>query len=166
MILAISSDKVIGIGFDLPWHQSEDMKRFRELTTGFPIIMGRTTHVSIGKTLPNRKNIVISNSPDYNVYEGSFKVSSFEEAIKLAEEDGKEMAFIIGGARLFQETFNIVDELYLTLIEADFYHKDAIKLKDFDYDNGEMSVIKYEEYDKDDKNEYDYVFIDFKRYEK
>lgn len=115
-VVAVSRNGVIGKDGKLPWHFSVDLKFFKNLTTGHTVIMGRKTFDSIGKPLPNRRNIVISRSAQTPVYGVEF-VTGIEEAVKLAE---KSDTFIIGGASVYKETLSRVDGVYLTRIDADY----------------------------------------------
>src|SRR5690349_3265560 len=103
-------DKKRGIGKDgrLPWRLSSDMKRFRELTMGHHLIVGRKTFESIGRPLPGRQMIVITRSPDYKV-EGCLVADSVESALSLAEEKGESEAFIIGGADIYAQALEAAD---------------------------------------------------------
>ncbi|MCB0404022.1 MAG: dihydrofolate reductase [Bdellovibrionales bacterium] len=116
LIVAMTEDRVIGKDNRLPWHLPEDLKRFRSITLGRPVIMGRRTFESIGRLLPGRKNIIVSRNPDYRVV-GAHVAPSLEAAKELAGEDE---VFVIGGARLFQESLPLADKLYLTIIHAPF----------------------------------------------
>ncbi len=111
IIAALNSKRVIGKDGKLPWHISEDLKRFKKLTTGNTILMGRKTFDSLGKKLPDRKNIVISSKKidDIETY------SSIDEALEILKNEEK--VFIIGGGEIFQQTINRVDGLFLTLVE-------------------------------------------------
>ena len=117
LIVAASDNRVIGIGNRMPWHLSADLKRFKAITWGKPILMGRKTHESIGRPLPGRKNIVLTSDNAYQS-EGCFIAHSLSEAVKLAG-DAEEL-MIIGGATLYERFLPEVDRLYLTLIERDY----------------------------------------------
>lgn len=111
IIAAVNQKRVIGRNGKIPWHIPEDLKRFKELTTGHTVLMGRKTFESIGKVLPERRNVVVTSRslPDIEYYH------SIEEAlIKLKSE---EKVFIIGGGEIFRQTLERADELLLTLIE-------------------------------------------------
>lgn len=114
MIAAVGKNLELGKGNDLIWHFKEDMKFFKQTTTGSSVIMGRKTFESLPKALPNRKNIVITNNKDY-VAEGGYVVNSLEDALKLADND----AFIIGGGNIYAQFLPLADKLYLTEIEAE-----------------------------------------------
>jgi len=132
LIAALSENHVIGKDNQLPWHISEDLKRFREITRGHPVIMGRKTFESIGKALPNRLNIVITRDLSLK-YEDVVVVNSIEEAISIAEERDPDEVFIIGGAQIYDQAIKIADKLYLTLvhteIEGDAYFPDYADFK-------------------------------------
>ena len=115
IIVAMSKNRVIGDSNTLIWHLPEDLKRFRHLTTGNTIVMGRKTYESIGKPLPNRRSIIITRDPDYKV-EGCEVVNSLEEALLLSNSD----CFIIGGGEIYRQVIDISDRIYLTLINKEF----------------------------------------------
>lgn len=119
IIVAVSENRVIGKLNSLPWYIPEDLKRFRRITTGHPVIMGRRTYQSVGRPLPNRTNIVISRDKNFQA-EGIIVVHSLEEALGLAEsKPGCEEVFIIGGGEIFAQSIGKADRLYLTLIKGD-----------------------------------------------
>ena len=110
-------DNALGKNGDLVWRLSGDLKRFKSLTMGHPIIMGRKTHESIGKVLPGRTNIIVTRNPQYRA-EGGLIVSSLDEAIEKAKEENNQEIFIIGGGEIFKQALPVTDKLYLTLIDA------------------------------------------------
>jgi len=119
----MASNRVIGRNNELPWHLPADLKHFKELTTGKPIIMGRNTYESIGRPLPNRTNIIVTGNPDYKI-EGCEIKHSLEDAIDCARSEGSEI-MIIGGAHIYRDALLIADRIYLTQIhqniEGDIY---------------------------------------------
>lgn len=115
LIVAVSSNHVIGKDNTLPWHLPEDLKRFRALTTGHHIIMGRKTYESLGRLLPDRTTVIVTRNPNFQV-EGAVVVHSLVEAVKVCENDSE--AFIIGGAELYQQGLQYAQKLYLTQVEA------------------------------------------------
>jgi dihydrofolate reductase len=121
LIVAMSSNRVIGINNALPWHLPNDLKYFKQVTMGKPIIMGRNTFESIGKPLPGRRNIVISRNPDYAPV-GVDVVNSLEAAIQLGEDiclvDGHEEVMVIGGAQIYGQALPRADRLYITHVDA------------------------------------------------
>jgi len=122
IIAAIGKNRVLGKGNELLWHIPEDLKRFKALTLGHPVIIGRKTFDSIvailGKPLPGRTNIVVTRDPSWR-YEGAIAVGSIEEGLEKAREIDQEEIFIGGGAQIYEQGLKYVDKLYLTLIEDD-----------------------------------------------
>lgn len=116
ILVAVSKNGVIGKNGKLPWHISEDIKRFKALTTGHPIIMGRKTWESIGsKPLPNRANVIVTRDKKFKA-EGGEVAHSVEEAIELAKKVEKEEIFIIGGGEIYKLALPLTDRIYLTLV--------------------------------------------------
>lgn len=120
IIVAVAGEKrVIGKKGGLPWYIPEELKRFKIITMGHPIIMGRKTHESIGKALPGRTNIVITTHPNYSA-QGCIVVHSLDEAFQLARgKPGDEEVFVIGGGEIYKQALLKADKLYLTKIEAE-----------------------------------------------
>ncbi|HLB15045.1 MAG TPA: dihydrofolate reductase [Burkholderiales bacterium] len=117
LVAALARNRVIGVGNRLPWRLPEDLARFKRLTMGAPVIMGRKTRESIGRPLPGRRNIVVTRARDVN-WEGCIVAHSLDEALALARDAGE--AFVIGGAELYAQALPRADRLYLTLIDADY----------------------------------------------
>lgn len=117
IIAAHDKNRVIGFQNQLPWHLPEDLKRFRDITMGHALIMGRKTFESIGKPLPGRKNIVVSRDP-LRQFESVTMARSLEEALEKVPPNQK--AFVIGGSGLFKEAFEKAEEMMLTLIDAEY----------------------------------------------
>jgi len=155
IIVAMSKNRVIGNNNELIWKLSSDLKRFKELTTGHPIVMGRKTYESIGRPLPNRRNIIITRNTEYSV-EGCEVVSSLEEALLLTNNN----CFIIGGGEIYKQSMDIADKIYLTLV-----HKDFEGDTNFPEIGNEWAIIDSKDFESDDKNEYNYSFIEYERYE-
>ncbi len=119
IIVAIQkNNRGIGYQNDLLFKISEDQKRFKALTSGHPIIMGRKTFESIGRPLPNRTNIVITRNAEWN-YEGVVVVSSLEEAIAEAKKVEQEEIFVIGGSEIYGRALSFVDRLYITVVDGE-----------------------------------------------
>jgi dihydrofolate reductase len=117
LVAAVAQNGVIGVDGRLPWHLPEDLKHFKQLTLGHPVIMGRRTWESLGKPLPGRENIVVSRTPGF-VAPGAALASSLEGALALCA--GEAVAFIIGGERLFADSLPIATGLVLTEIRRDY----------------------------------------------
>lgn len=118
LIAAVARNGVIGRGNALPWHLPQDLKRFRALTTGHPIIMGRRTYESLGRPLPNRHNLVVTRDPHFAAA-GCSVAASLEAAIAACAGATDEI-FIIGGAQIYRQALPLAQRLYLTEIDQDF----------------------------------------------
>jgi dihydrofolate reductase len=158
LIVAVADNGVIGHADDpLPWRQSADLRRYRAITTGHPIIMGRKTYETIGKPLPDRTNIIVSRNPAYTA-EGCTITTSIEAALQVARDTGTDEAFIIGGGALFAATLSLVEKLYITEVhaqpEGDTY---------FRFDARDWVVTQRQDYEADEKNQYPYSFVDYVR---
>lgn len=117
MIVAVANNGVIGVNNTLPWHIPEDLKRFRALTTGHHIIMGRKTYESLGRLLPNRTTVIVTRNPHYKI-EGALVAHSLQAALALCSHDNE--PFLIGGAELYKEGIGLANKLYITEVHADF----------------------------------------------
>ena len=120
-IVAMAAENAIGRNGELPWHLPEDLKHFKELTMGHPVIMGRKTWESLPKRpLPGRRNMVVSRDPDYQA-EDAEVFGSVEEAIDAC----REVPFIIGGAEIYRTALPFCTKIFLTLVETDISDADA-----------------------------------------
>lgn len=117
MIVAVDEERAIGKDNRLLWNIPEDLKRFKELTTGHTVIMGENTYHSIGRSLPHRTNIVVTLNQSL-VLPGCFVVHSIDEAFQMAKEKENEEVFVIGGASIYRQCLPLVERLYLTLVEG------------------------------------------------
>jgi dihydrofolate reductase len=117
LIAAFTDNRVLGKDNRLIWHLPEDLKNFKRLTSGHPVIMGRKTFESLGRPLPNRTNIIITRNADFKA-EGCVVVSSLENALQKAEEAGAEKAFVIGGGEIYAQALPIADLMYLTHVHT------------------------------------------------
>jgi dihydrofolate reductase len=117
LIVAHAKNNVIGINNKLPWHLPEDLKRFRALTTGHHIIMGRKTYESLGRLLPGRTTVIVTRNKDFKV-EGALIAHSLQAALVLAAGDAE--PFVIGGAELYKDGLALANKLYITEVKADF----------------------------------------------
>ncbi|WP_349407322.1 dihydrofolate reductase [Pseudalkalibacillus sp. SCS-8] len=154
LLFAMDKNQVIGKNNDLPWHLPEDLKWFKQVSTGHTIIMGRKTYESIGKPLPNRKNVIVTNDKNYTA-EGCIVTHSIEEAL---QQDGDEM-IVIGGAKIFEQVLDDADRLYLTYIDHEFEGDTFFP----EFDESEWKLTSKEKGIKDDKNPYDYYFCIYDR---
>lgn len=154
IIAAISKNRVLGDDNKLIWSLPNDLKRFKKLTTNNTVVMGRKTYESIGRPLPNRRNIVITR--DENYHDDNIEVvNSIEEALLLCNND----CFIIGGGQIYQQTLDLADKIYLTVVDEEFegdtffpeLGKDWFKVSKVDNEINE-------------NHNYKYTFIDYERY--
>ena len=113
LIAAMSENRVIGVRNTIPWSIPSDLKRFSEITMGHPVIFGRKTFESIGRPLPNRKNIILTKQLHYQA-EGASVVHSFEDALALCKAEDE--VFICGGGPLYRTTISLADRIYLTVV--------------------------------------------------
>lgn len=116
-IYARSENRVIGDAGRIPWRLPDDFKHFKQTTMGWPIIMGRKTYEDHESALPGRRNLVITSNTDYRAAEGIEVVHALDEALSLAGQT-HDLAFIIGGVKLFEQTFDRVQTVYETVVHA------------------------------------------------
>ncbi len=158
IIVAMSENRVIGANNQLPWHLPEDLKYFKRITMGHPIIMGRKTFESIGRPLPGRSNIVVTRQRDWSA-PGVIVASDIEGALRQAalevQNEADQEVFVIGGGELFRQTLDKVSRLYLTQVHArvdgDAYFPD--------FQREQWREIERMDYDSDQNNPYAYSFL-------
>lgn len=150
LIFAMSKNRVIGVNNQLPWHIPGDLKRFKQITQGHAVVMGRKTFESIGRPLPKRRNIVISRNPLFAAA-GVEVFPSLESALKNLS--GELEVFVIGGAQIFKEALALAHRIYMTVIKRD-YDGDVF-FPDFSED--EYAVIEAEDRSHEDLLYTDYV---------
>ncbi len=156
LIAAIGKHNELGKNDSLIWHLPSDMKHFREITSGHPVIMGRKTFESIGKPLPNRRNILITRDKNY-LRHGVDVTHSLDEALNYARTPlvQDEEIFVIGGAEIYKQSMSIADRLYITHIEAedekaDTFFPEIVPIV--------WNEISREEHQPDKKNPHKYIF--------
>ena len=159
LIAALSTNHVIGKNNQLPWHLPADLKHFKDLTLNKSIIMGRKTFDSIGRALPNRRNIVITTQSDYKA-NNIETYASIDAALAATATEVEVM--LIGGAQLYKQTIARADRLYLTLVDTVIADGDAFFPT---YDPKEWSVTQEERYAADEKNNVAYRFVMMSRKE-
>lgn len=118
LLVAVGLNNEIGSQNKMPWHLPRDLKFFKEITQGHPVVMGRKTYESIGKPLPNRTNIVVSTRENW-FEEGILIVSTLKEALKFAAKIDPEV-YIIGGGQIFEQTMPLADRLLITRVQGSF----------------------------------------------
>lgn len=158
IMVAMSENRVIGINNQLPWHLPEDLKYFKRVTMGHPIIMGRKTYESIGRPLPGRTNIVVTRQPDWSA-EGVVVARGVEQALEKAESqarrDGKDEMILIGGEELFRQALHKVNRLYLTQVQAEI-EGDAFFPE---IEPSQWQEVERHNHSADQNNPYAYSFI-------
>ena len=158
IMVARSSNRVIGKDNDLVWHMPADLKYFKETTKGHYVMMGRKTYESVDKPLPGRLNIIITRQSDY-YRECCITVHSLEEALALGRKNGQQEVFILGGAEIYKLAMDQVDRIYLTEIKAEF-EGDAYFPE---IDHSRWKEVKREEHQPDTQNPYPYAFVVLER---
>ena len=158
LIAAIGKNNELGKNGNLLWHLPADLKHFKEITTLHPVIMGRKTFESIGKPLPNRRNIIITRDVKYKV-PGSEIAHSLAGALDLFPDQNEEI-FIIGGGELYKQTMPIADKLYITRIEAEDKESDVFFPEIIPIVWNEISS---EEHKRNEKNLFNYSFLVYEK---
>lgn len=163
IVVAVAENGVIGRGDDLPWRLSGDLKRFRAITWGKPILMGRRTFQSIGKPLPGRTSIVITRDRDFAAPEGVLVAASLEEAVeqgrRVAARLGVDEIAVIGGAQIYAQTLPIADRLRLTQVHGT--PEGDVRFPQFDL--AQWEETSREGPLKGEKDEYAVTFLDYER---
>lgn len=155
LLVAVAENNVIGRDGGLPWHLSADLKRFKQLTMGHPMLMGRRTFESLGRVLPGRTSIVISRQPQLSLPEGVLLAGSLDAALELVAAE--EEVFIIGGAELYAAALPSADRIYLTRVHANIEgdtHFPAI-------DWSQWRCIAEEAHAADEKNAFNFTFLTY-----
>jgi dihydrofolate reductase len=160
LIAAMAENGVIGRGGQLPWHLSADLQRFKRLTMGHTIIMGRKTWESIGRPLPGRRMVVVTRQAGYRA-DGVTVVGSLQDAFASARAAGDEEAFVIGGAEVYRQALPFTDRIYMTLVLAEV--EGDTKFPDVDWETWARTESESIEADAD--NEFAHLFYVFERCE-
>jgi len=157
MIAAMADNRIIGAENDMPWHLPADLKHFKSVTMGKPVLMGRKTYESIGKALPGRPNIVITTNKLYSLDDATV-VTSIEAAMQEASAFDEVM--IIGGGSIYQSMLAQAQRLYLTFI--DLKVDGDTQFPDYEA-NANWTEVARETHQKDERNSYDYTFVMLER---
>jgi len=152
-IVAVAKNNVIGKDNDIPWYLPADLKYFKKITTGHHIVMGRKCYESIGRPLPKRTNVIVTRNPFF-IATGCLVTHNVAEAVQLAEANGEEEVFIIGGGQIYEIALPHVDRIYLT--EVDLEVEGDIFFPEIN--QKEWILIEETKCQADEKNEYDYTF--------
>ncbi|WP_026914253.1 dihydrofolate reductase [Christiangramia portivictoriae] len=159
MIAAAAENNALGKDNDLVWHLPDDFKRFKRLTSGHHIIMGRKTFESFPKLLPDRTHVIITRKEDYSP-ENTIVVHSMEEALKVSKLD--EQAFIIGGGEIYKMGMEYADRIELTRVHGEFEadtHFPEINRNDWE-------LVKDQYHEKDEKHDYSFTYLTYDRKQK
>ncbi len=161
MTLVVAADQAGGIGHngDLPWRLPDDLKWFKRVTMGHPLVMGRKTHESIGRSLPGRLNVVITRQGDYMPFDGAVVADSLETALARAGEDDAAEVMVIGGAEIFRSALGMADRVLLTRVHDTF---EADTFLD-DLDLATWRETWREDHQADARNPHAYSFIELLR---
>jgi dihydrofolate reductase len=157
IIAALAANNVIGRDNRLPWRLSSDLKRFKALTMGHHLVMGRKTFASIGRPLPGRTTIIVTRDASFHA-DGVKVAHSLQDALDMASDDAE--VFIAGGAQIYEQALHLAHRMYLTRVHADV-EGDAI-FPDFD-DVSEWRLDDVEHCEPDEKNEYPFSFLVYDR---
>lgn len=158
LIVAMDQNRVIGLNNDMPWHLPNDLRHFKDTTTGHTIVMGRKTFDSIGRVLPNRKHIVLTRSND-SFPEEVMVIRHLDAILDYAKANESEEVFVIGGGELFKQMLPFANKLYLTIIEETF--EGDVYFPPFN--EADWHLIHKEKGVKNEENPYDYFFLTYER---
>ncbi|OAS17004.1 dihydrofolate reductase [Paenibacillus oryzisoli] len=154
-IFAMDRNRAIGVNNKLPWHLPGDLKFFKNVTMGHPILMGRKTYESIGKPLPGRRNIILTQNTAYQA-EGCEVIHSVDEVLSAFQE---QELFVIGGAEIFKLFASHVNRMYVTYIEDEFEADTYMS----DLDLANWTLVSSEQGERNEKNPYEYYFRIYER---
>lgn len=160
-VVAMSENNAIGRDNDLPWRLPDDLKFFKKVTLGKPVLMGRKTFDSLGKPLVNRLNIVVSSRKDLQLPDGVLLFNDLDTAVERMQQEATEEACIIGGGEIFTQTLDRTDRIYLTKVHTviDDAHTFFPHL-----DHSHWKLTWEEKHFKDEKHAYDFTFQQWDRY--
>ncbi len=158
LIVAANPEGAIGKDNQLLWHLPEDLKRFKRLTMGKPILMGRKTFESIGKPLPGRTSFVITRNSGFHS-EGIVICASLKDAVDKARSTGAEEAFVIGGGEIYARALPLADQIYLTRVYNNINGDAFFSIPD----QNQWTIVSREFHEADDRHAYDFEFLDMVR---
>lgn len=156
IIVAAAENNVIGRDNTLIWHLSADLKHFKQLTTGHTVVMGRNTFDSIGKALPQRRNIILTRNAAFSA-EGCEIAGNMDEVMEMVKNEDE--VFIIGGGAVYRECWERADKLYLTRVHTQAEGDTLIPA----VDNNRWELVSKQDFSADEKNEFDYSFMEYRR---
>lgn len=153
LIVAIAENGVIGRKGGLPWRLSTDLRRFKALTMGHHIVMGRKTYESIGRLLPGRTTVIVSRREGYAI-EGAVVVSSLEEAVRLSDD-----LFVIGGGQVYEQALPLADRMYVTRVQAEVDGDTLFPEVEWE----DWKLVEQESHPADGKNDHPFAFETWER---
>ncbi len=159
LIAALDLNRAIGRGNALPWHLPDDLKRFKALTLGKPVLMGRKTAESLGRALPKRRNLVLTRSGRVP-FDGMEAVASIEDALRLAESDGAGELCVIGGGEVYALALPIATRMHLTHVDTAIEGCDAFFPE---FDAAAWQVVAREAHAADERHAFAFEFLDYER---
>lgn len=157
IIAAAAENNALGINNDLPWHLPDDFKRFKQLTSGHKIIMGRKTLESFPKALPKREHIVVTRDKNYMPKFPCTIFNTLEDAIAFAKSD--ELAFIIGGGQIYEQSLQYATDIELTRIHAEFEADTYFP----EVDPSIWELVQEEYHPKDERHKYDFTYLTYRK---
>ena len=157
IVVAAAENGVIGKDNQLLWKLSSDLKRFKNITSGHYILMGRKTFESIGKPLPNRTSLIISRNFECD-FENCYVFKTISDAIIYAAQQGQEEIFVVGGGEIYKQTMTLANTIHLTIV-----HTEIEGDTHFEYDDSNWKVLHSEFIPNDEKNEFDSTYIILER---
>ena len=159
LIAAAAENGVIGRANALPWHLPADLRRFKALTLGHHLILGRKTWESVGRALPGRRTIVITRRADYPLPEGVGRADSVPEALRAAAAAGEEEAFVAGGGEIYRASLGLADRIYLTRVHHHFLGDAFFP----ELDGAEWQLARREDHPADAQNPYAFSFLTYEK---
>ena len=156
LVAALDRDYAIGRGNDLPWKLPDDLKRFKALTLGKPVLMGRKTAQSLGRALPGRRNLVLTRS-GHVPFDGMETITSFDEAIATLQGDE---LMVIGGGEIYALALPFATHLYLTHVDTDVGDADAFFPR---FDAADWNIVHRESHPADSRHAFAFEFVDYVR---
>lgn len=159
LVVAAANNNAIGKEGKMPWHLPNDLKHFKNITWGMPVVMGRKTFESLGKPLPGRKNIVITRQKEWEA-DGSVKAANIKDALFIAQQADANEIMVIGGGEIFKALLSRAEKIYMTRVEA------APEADTFfpEIDPEKWHLMSQQNYEADEKNAYNYSFQTWERY--
>ncbi|WP_153462684.1 dihydrofolate reductase [Sediminibacillus terrae] len=158
LLYAMDRNRVIGYQNDLPWRLPNDLKFFKQMTTGNTIIMGRKTFTSMGGPLPNRENVILTKDRSFQA-DGCLILHSVEEILTWSEKEPEIELFVIGGSEIFRQILPFADRMYMTFIDETFPGDTFFPA----YDERDWKLSKKVQGERNERNPYDYYFLQFDR---